>query len=121
MANKRKTKAIDIILSSKNQTITKSELSVKMNLAAGTTEDHLRHLRDKDQVVTVATQEDTIIYGKEYAEANGIQTLARREFNKTSPINPFTKRPYKKPPEPKPKALNINDFWVMPSHRVAQC
>lgn len=95
--------AIDIILQSKNQTVTKSELMDKLCLAATTIENQIRHLRDDHQIITVAIQDDTRIIGAEYAKSKYIRPLSRRDFNKKTQVNPFTKEEYKTLPNHKPK------------------
>jgi len=112
----RKTDAIDLIRGSDDQTITKTEFMAKMNYQMATTESTIKRLRNYGEIITVATEEDTLLIGSEYAKANGIKPLSRNELKKTTREKLFVRKS-KQAPEPKPKALNINDLWLPVSHR----
>ena len=111
-------KALDLILQSDNQTITKTELMRKMNCGLSTVESRIKRLRGLGQIITVANEEDTLVIGKEYAKLNRIRAVSRRKVKKTLTVKPITRK-IKPSPEPKPKALNINDLWLPVSHRLS--
>lgn len=98
-------------MQAENQTVLKSELRELFGYTKASCDTKIAKLRNSGQIVTVATESDCLIIGKEYADKNEIKPLTRREYNAILG-NKTKKKPVKR------ETSLVDLFWLIPSHRT---